>query len=68
MGSNPSDATMSDKMIDTVFQEVLAALLNSECEPKEAVIAALRAVNEFATNGAGIEDLLSDVIQVIQED
>lgn len=57
-----------DKMIDTVYQEVQAALLNSECEPQAAVIAALRAVNEFATTEANIEDLLSDVIRVIQED
>jgi hypothetical protein len=55
-----------DKMIENVRQEVEAALLNSECGPKDAVVAALRVVRWFAATEAGIEDLCA-VLQTIED-
>ena len=48
-----------------VFDAVQAALLNSECDPKDAVIAALEAVALFA-DGEDIADLPGMMNRIVE--
>jgi len=54
-----TDKNRAGDKVHEVHQSVQAALLDSECAPSDAVLAALQAVAEFAESEGVIADYMS---------